>query len=302
MATESKPILEIKNISKSFPGVKALTDINLDITEGEVHAIVGENGAGKSTLMKILCGANQKDAGQIMLFGKETEFTSPQYAIKLGVSCIYQELTVFPLLNVAKNIFLGNLPMNSAGLINLSMLYNEAKKVLDLLELKVLPKTLCKDLSIAQQQMVEIGRAVSRNSRIIIMDEPTSSLTENEKKVLFKVIRMLKEQGVSVLFVSHKLEEVKEISDRITVLRDGCKIITINNEDVTREEIVEYMIGRKITNYFNKTEVNMGDAVLKVEGLSKRNKFRDVSFTVRKGEVVGLYGLIGAGRSEIAEA
>lgn len=291
----------MENISKSFPGVHALRNIDLEIKKGEVHAIVGENGAGKSTLMKILSGAVQKDIGKIILNGTEREIANAQQAIDLGISCIYQELTIFPLLDVAKNIFIGNLPMKGK-IIDIAKLYSDAQKVLELLELKVHPKTLCKDLSIAKQQMVEIGRAVSRNAQIIIMDEPTSSLTDKEKDVLFKIIRMLKEKGVSILYVSHKLEEVKEISDRITVLRDGVKVCVSENADITAEEIVECMIGRKIENYFNKTAAKTGETVLRVEGLTKYGKFKDITFEVKKGEVLGIFGLIGAGRSEIAGA
>jgi ABC-type sugar transport system ATPase subunit len=301
MPDKKEIILKMEDISKTFPGVKALKNIDMEIEKGEVHAIVGENGAGKSTLMKILSGAIQKDKGKIILYGKETEITSAQHAIKLGISCIYQELTIFPLLNVAKNIFIGNMPMRGK-IIDLNKMYAETKKVLELLKLKVSPKTLCRDLSVAQQQMIEIGRAVSRNVQIIIMDEPTSSLTEKEKEVLFRIIRLLKAKGVSVLYVSHKLEEVKEIADRITILRDGTKVKTVSNAQITREEIVENMIGRKMENYFNKETADIGGTGLKVEGLAKQKKFENVSFEVRKGEVLGMFGLVGAGRSEIAGA
>lgn len=301
MPYDPQTVLKMENICKSFPGVRALHNVDLEIKKGEVHAVVGENGAGKTTLMKIISGAIQKDSGKIILYGTEQENANAQQAIDLGISCIYQELTIFPLLDVAKNIFLGNLPMKG-NIINITKLYADTRQVLELLELKVHPKTLCLDLSVAKQQMVEIGRAISRNARIIIMDEPTSSLTDREKDVLFKIIRMLKEKGVSTLYVSHKLEEVKEIADRITILRDGVKVCMSENSDITREEIVECMIGRKIENYFNKTAAKTGETVLKVEGLTKYGKFKDISFDVKKGEVVGIFGLIGAGRSEIAGA
>lgn len=301
MENNHNVILRFENVSKSFPSIKALSNICLDVFEGEVHAIVGENGAGKSTLMKILSGVIRNDTGKLYLYNKETKINSTQHAINLGISCIYQELTIFPLIDIAKNIFLGNLPLNKWNTIKTRSLYSDTQKVLDMLELKVSPKTLCKDLSIAQQQIVEIGRAVSRNIKIIIMDEPTSSLTNNEKEVLFKMIRMLKDKGVSVLYVSHKLEEIEEISDRVTILRDGCKVKTVETEKIAREEIIEYMIGRKIDNYFNKIVVQIGETVLKVENLSRKNQFNNISFEVKKGEVLGFFGLIGSGRTEIME-
>ena len=203
---------------------------------------------------------------------------------------------------MAKNINLGNLPLTQSGTLQRKKMYQDTKEVLTLLKLPVSPKTQCKNLSIAQQQMVEIGRAISREAKIIIMDEPTSSLTDREKEVLFDVIRMLKEKGVCVLYVSHKLEEIKEIADRVTVLRDGQKVITADNRDVTKEQIVEYMIGRKIKNYFGKQEAEIGEVVLEVKNLCRYGKFHDISFSVRSGEVLGFYGLVGAGRTEIADA
>ena len=301
MNQQKAVILEMHGIEKSFPSVKALTHIDLDIMEGEVHAIVGENGAGKSTLMKILAGVLRQDAGTIRMYDQEIEIASAEHAIKLGISCIHQELTVFHLLDVAKNIYLGNLPMKGK-IIDLRKLYLDTQNVLALMELNLSPKTLCRDLSVAQQQMVEIGRAVSRNAKILIMDEPTSSLTEKEKGVLFRIIQTLKEKNVSIFYVSHKLEEVKEISDRITILHDGKKVRTVRTAEVTYTEIVEDMIGRKLENFFHKESAEFGETVLEVEGLSLAGKFSDVSFTLKSGEIVGMFGLIGAGRSEIAGA
>ena len=298
-----KVILKAEKVSKHFPGVQALSELDLDIIEGEVHAVVGENGAGKSTLMKILSGVYHKDSGKITLFGKEEKILSASEALKLGISCIYQELTIVPLLDVAKNLFIGNLPMNKAKVINTRKLYKNAKEVLATLKLNISPNIMARELSIAQQQMVEIGRAISRNARIIIMDEPTSSLTDKEKDILFLVIKHLKEQGISIIYVSHKLDEVKEIADRITILRDGFKVKTVKNSEVTRAEIVEYMIGRKIDKYFVKKEIEIGDdVVLKIEKFTKHDAFIDINFEVKKGEVIGMFGLIGAGRSEIAHA
>lgn len=296
-------ILKVEGVSKSFPGVQALSNLDLDIIEGEVHAVVGENGAGKSTLMKILSGVYHKDSGKIFLFDKEEKLSSTTETLKLGISCIYQELTIVPLLDVAKNLFIGNLPINAARIINIKKLYKDAKEVLATLKMNVPPNTMARDLSIAQQQMVEIGRAISRNARIIIMDEPTSSLTDKEKDILFTVIRHLKERGISIIYVSHKLEEVKEIADRITILRDGFKVKTVRNEEVTKGEIVEFMIGRKLDKYFVKRNVEITEKiVLKVEDFTRQNTFYNINLEVKRGEVVGLFGLVGAGRSEIAQA
>jgi len=296
-------ILKVEGVSKSFPGVQALSNLDLDIIEGEVHAVVGENGAGKSTLMKILSGVYHKDSGKIFLFDKEEKLSSTTETLKLGISCIYQELTIVPLLDVAKNLFIGNLPINAARIINIKKLYKDAKEVLVTLKMNIPPNTMARDLSIAQQQMVEIGRAISRNARIIIMDEPTSSLTDKEKDILFTVIRHLKERGISIIYVSHKLEEVKEIADRITILRDGFKVKTVRNEEVTKGEIVEFMIGRKLDKYFVKRNVEITEKiVLKVEDFTRQNTFYNINLEVKRGEVVGLFGLVGAGRSEIAQA
>jgi ribose transport system ATP-binding protein len=263
-------ILKVEGVSKSFPGVQALSSLDMDIIEGEVHAVVGENGAGKSTLMKILSGVYHKDSGKIFLSGKEEKLSSTTETLKLGISCIYQELTIVPLLDVAKNLFIGNLPLNRAKVINTKKLYKDAKEVLATLKMNIAPNIMAGDLSIAQQQMVEIGRAISRNARIIIMDEPTSSLTDKEKEILFTAIRHLREKGISVIYVSHKLEEIKEIADRITILRDGFKVKTVKNEEVTKGEIVEYMIGRKLDTYFTKKNVEISKIiVLKVENFTR---------------------------------
>ncbi len=302
MAAKKDVILEVKGINKTFPGVKALQDVDLEVIKGEVHAIVGENGAGKSTLMKILTGANTKDSGSYIIEGEEIHLKSVQHSMELGISCIYQELTIVPLLDVAKNIFLGNMPMKNATVIDYDVLYSKAQEILDKLELNVSPKTLAQDVSVAQQQMIEIGRAISRNAKIIIMDEPTSSLTEKETKVLFKVIKSLSAQGISILYISHKLEEVMEIADRVTVMRDGQKIITMQKDETTQDQIVEYMIGRTIDNYFNKVEAKKGQTLLEVKGLTSEGLFEDISFHVKSGEILGFFGLVGAGRSEIMRA
>lgn len=295
-------VLEVKGVSKSFPGVKALTDISLDIRKGEVHAVVGENGAGKSTLMKILTGVYSKDEGEYFIEGQPVELKSVQHSIGLGISCIYQELTIVPLLDVAQNIFLGHTPLKKGKIIDRNRMYREAKEILNKLEMDISVKTLAKDLSIAQQQMLEIGRAISTDSKVIIMDEPSSSLTQKETDILFKVIRTLTIQGIAIIYISHKLEEVMEISDRATVFRDGQKIITMKKDETNKEIIVKHMIGRTIENYFNKVKAEIGDTVLEVKGLTRKDVFNDISFVARKGEVLGFFGLVGAGRSEIMRA
>ncbi len=297
------PVLEVKGISKYFPGVQALGGVDLDIYPGEVHAVVGENGAGKSTLMKVLTGAYQRDEGEYFFEGESVSFTSIHQSIQKGISCIYQELTIVPLIDVAKNLYLGNLPMRSRFQIDYKKLYKDAKQVLEMLELDVPVKTLAKELSVAQHQMLEIGRAVSRNAKIIIMDEPTSSLTEKETQVLFNVIRRLKEKGIGIFYISHKLEEIKEIADRISVFRDGQKITTFpNTQDISADTIIGHMIGRKIENYFNKKTCPIGEVVLEARGLCREGVFKDISFSVRKGEVLGFFGLVGSGRSEVMTA
>lgn len=292
-------ILQVSGIEKYFPGVHALKAVDLDIQKAEVHSIVGENGAGKSTLIKILAGVNKKDAGEYYFEGEKVDLHSVHQAIEMGVSCIYQELTIVPMIDVAQNIFLGNLPMKK-GRVDYKKLYSDSEDMLKILGMDVSPYMLAIELSIAQQQMIEIGRAISRNAKVIIMDEPTSSLTDKEIRILFEVIASLKARGVSVIYISHKLEEVKEISDRITVFRDGEKISTFaNDENATPDMIIQQMIGRKIENYFNKTETEIGDVVLEVKNYARKNKFHKVNFSVRQGEVLGFFGLVGAGRSEI---
>ena len=296
-------VLEVRKISKHFPGVQALGDVDLDIRKGEVHAIVGENGAGKSTLMKVLTGVYKRDAGEYYFEGKPVHLQNIHQSIQMGVSCIYQELTSVPMIDVARNIFLGNLPMKNRFMIDYAKLYKDTAEVLKMLDMDVAPTTLAKDLSIAQHQMLEIGRAVFRNAKVIIMDEPTSSLTDKETMVLFKVIRSLTERGISVFYISHKLEEILEISDRISVFRDGRKVTTFDNDEtVTQDMIISHMIGRNIENYFNKKVCPIGDVVLEARNLSREGAFKDVSFKVHAGEVLGMFGLVGAGRSETITA
>ncbi len=298
-----QPILEVRGITKAFPGVLALNHVDLDIYPGEVHAVVGENGAGKSTLMKVLTGVYTRDEGEYLFEGKPATFRSIQESIDMGISCIYQELTIAPMVSVAKNLFLGHLPTNKFGKIDYKKLNADAQEVLQLLGLNISPRTLACKLSVAQRQMLEIGRAVSRNAKVIIMDEPTSSLSKKEAEVLFDVIRTLKKRGTGIFYISHKLEEITEISDRISVFRDGQNIATFPNDAAaTQERIIQHMIGRTINDYYNKQPHEIGAAVLEAKHLTRRGVFEDVSFDVRSGEVLGFFGLVGAGRSEVITA
>ena len=291
--------LKMQGIHKHFPGVHALDDVSFDVEAGSVHALVGENGAGKSTLMKLISGSLVPDEGSIEVFGEAVRFRSPAEAQHHGISMIHQELTVVPERSVASNIFLGREPRALGGLfIDYRALNTQAKALLDRLDVRVDPTVPISELSIAQQQMVEVAKALSYNARVIIMDEPTSSLTERETATLFRIIRDLRADGITVIYISHRLEEIFEISDRVTVLRDGRTIRTDATADLDEDTIVSSMVGRTIDTIFPKREVEIGETILHVDGLSG-NGFRDVSFSLRKGEILGISGLVGAGRSEM---
>jgi ribose transport system ATP-binding protein len=291
-------ILKMDNICKIFPGVNALKNVSIDTIRGEVHAICGENGAGKSTLIKVLTGVHQKDSGQCFIGGKEVYINTPQEAIDLGVACIYQEMSIVPQLDVAKNIYLGNLPQKH-GFINFKKLYSDTQEILDRLGISVSPKAIAGELSVGQQQMVEIGRALTRNARIIIMDEPTSSLSNKETEILLNLIKTLSKNGVTIIYISHRLDEVMRISNRITVLRDGEKIITLNTADIKKEDLIHHMLGRTLDNMYNKQKTDHGKVVLEAKDLSRNKVFENISFKVKRGEVLGFFGLVGSGRTEI---
>ena len=295
----AKYILKLENVSKAFPGVKALNKINFNLRKGEVHSLVGENGAGKSTLLKILAGAYKKDEGSIILEGKEVEITDPKHAHDSGISVIYQEFNLIPNLSIAGNIFMGRMPCKNSGFIDFKKLYKESELFLKKIGMKKDPRILVEELSVAEQQMVEIAKSLSFSSRIIIMDEPTSALTESEKGTLFKIIKELKSKGVSIIFISHIIEEVLEISDRVTVLRDGNYVGTLNASDTNPGKIVQMMVGRKLKDFYPKTETKKGEIVLEVKNLTKKSKYADISFKLHEGEVLGFAGLVGAGRAEV---
>ena len=297
-------LVRMEGIDKSFPGVHALDQCRFDLRSGEVHALVGENGAGKSTLMKILAGIYPKDAGHIWINGHEVEMHGPRSALALGISMIHQELNLMPHLTVAQNVFIGREPRRGVSFVlDDDALNQETQRLFDMMHLKLDPQTKVADLTVAKQQMVEIAKALSYNSQVLIMDEPTAALTETEIDELFTIIRQLRARGVGVIHISHRLEELKQISDRITVMRDGHTIDTVQTVDVGIDEIIRMMVGRTI--YESSPEVPEGrdqEIVLEVRNLNRGNHLRDINFQLKKGEILGFAGLMGAGRTEVARA
>jgi len=296
------PVLEMRHIRKTFPGVVALDDVDFELRRGEVHILLGENGAGKSTLMKILSGAYQKSAGQIFLEGAEVAIKNPRHAQTLGISTIYQEFNLIPHLSVGENIFLGREPARLPGLIDQRTIFQEATRALSGLGLTVNPRKLVKELRVAEQQMVEVAKALSLDARILIMDEPTAALTEHEIGELFTTVRKLKDKGVAIVYISHRMEELFEIGDRVTVLRDGRTVGTYDVRGMNKSELIRLMVNRELTELFPKEKAIRGAEVLRVEGLSTKGGLKDISFTLHKGEVLGIAGLLGAGRTELARA
>jgi len=297
----TKPyILECSGIYKAFGGTQALADVQLHVKSGEVHALMGENGAGKSTLMKCVIGLHQQDQGAIVFEGKPYTVRGPVEALEAGISMIHQELNPEPHLTIAESIFLKREDTNGIFL-NKKKQNERAKEILKKFGFPYGPKTLMKELTLAQVQMIEIIKAVSCNSRLIIMDEPTSSLDSEETEHLFRTIRELKEKGVAVIYISHRMEEIFEICDRVSVFRDGSYIDCLDMEEVTRDKLISLMIGRQVDNVFPKTDCEIGEVVFKAEGISGKG-FEDISFEVHKGEILGISGLVGSGRSETMRA
>ncbi len=300
--TEAAPALRMTGICKAYPGVRALSGVDLEVQRGEVHVLLGENGAGKSTLMKILSGAVNRDAGGIEMDGRIVEIESPRQAHGLGVRTIYQELTLVPYLSAAENIFLGREPRRLPGVIDVRRMRGEAARLLGSLGVRIDPDRPVRELGIAQQQMVEVAKALDEQARIFIMDEPTSALTDSEISGLFAVIGRLTARGASVIYISHRLEEVKRIGHRVTVLRDGRWIATHDVGDVEIPQMIRLMANRELAEHFPKRRVQRGVELLRVAGLCRRGVLHDVSLTVHRGEVVGVAGLLGAGRTELARA
>ena len=298
---ENKIFFEMRGISKSFPGVKALDNVGFSVAEGEIRALVGENGAGKSTLMKILNGNYKKDCGQILIDGQEVDITNPQVADAHGITIIFQELNLVDELSIAENIFAGRLA-KKGKLVNWKELNNRAKELLNRVSFDVDPRKLVGSLTVAEKQMVEIAKALSRNSRIILMDEPSATLTKKELDALFEIIRDLKRSGIAVIYISHRMEEIFEICETVTVMRDGQIIGTKDVSGVTSDELVEMMVGREVNSAYPKRDVQIGEEVLRVEHLCRKDRKQDVAFSLHKGEVLGIAGLVGAGRTEIMRA
>lgn len=299
---EKKVSLKMTGISKSFPGVKALEKVNLTAYAGEVMALLGENGAGKSTLMKILSGVYTKDEGKIEIDGKEVNIKNINDSEKMGIGIIHQELSVLSNLTIAENIFLGNEKVNKmTGIINKKEETERAKRFLDQVGCSEDPNTLVSEISVGEMQMVEIAKALAKNTNIIIMDEPTTALTDVETKKLFEVIKSLKERNFAVIYISHRMEEIFEICDRITVLRDGKFVGECKVKDVNNDKLIAMMVGRKIEDQFPYRKEKAGNVELEVKNLSCTNKIENISFTVRDGEILGISGLMGAGRTELAK-
>ena len=294
-------LLELKNVSKSFPGVKALDRVNLKLRSGSVHALCGENGAGKSTLMKIINGIYKMDEGEIWYKGEQIIPKSPGAMLDMGVATIHQELSPLPNMTVAENIFLGREPQDAAGMINWKKLWSDTEILMERFGFRYDPKAMMGDLTVSDIALIEIVKAISRNASVIIMDEPTSSITDSEVHILFENIRKLKASGVGIIYISHKLDEIFEICDEVTIFRDGQWVYSGAIQTITKNEIIRRMVGREITEQFPKTPAKIGPVVMELKHFSGK-RFHDINFQVRAGEIVGFAGLVGAGRSELFRA
>lgn len=300
MSANKSPILEVEGVSKRFGGVQALKEVDFDVRCGEVHALVGENGAGKTTLINILGGIVERDSGRIQYKDRQIQFENPRQAIEAGIAIIHQELAMMPQLNVIENVYMGRMPSNY-GSIRWKEAERDSREMLNVVGLDIDPKRLVGELTISQRQLVEIAKALSMNASLLIMDEPNSSLSENETERLFEVIERLKQRDVAIIFVSHKIEEVLQIADRISVLRDGQYRGTMLKAEATVDKIIHMMVGRELLRELQKDGHEIGPVRLEVSGLTS-DKFKDVSFNIREGEIVGFAGLVGAGRSDVAKA
>ena len=284
-----------------FPGVKALDDVHFQLKPGEVHALMGENGAGKSTLIKTITGVHKQEKGEMFFEGEKVDLKSPKDAQKLGIAAIYQNVTCYPDLSVTENIFLGHEEIGKSKRILWKNMHQKAKELLDQLSADFSPKTMMGALSVAQQQIVEIAKALSTNAKVIIMDEPTAALTKRECENLYRITEKLRDDGVAVIFISHKFEDMDRLASRVTVFRDAKYIGTWDVNEITKDKLIEAMVGRKITQFFPKKDAKIGKEILRVEGLCSLGLFRDVSFSLKEGEILGLTGLVGAGRTEVCE-
>ena len=296
----SESVLELRNITKIFPGVRALDKVQFDLKPGEIHALMGENGAGKSTFIKVITGVHQAEEGEMYLNGEKVRFKNTKDAQKAGIAAIYQHVTAYPHLTVAENIFMGH-HKKKFGMIQWNWMYAEADKYLAELNADFSSRTIMGNLSVAQQQMVEIAKALSMNARILIMDEPTAALTKRESEELYRIARKLRDEGVSIIFISHRFEDMYALATRVTVFRDAKYIGTYDVDAITNADLITAMVGREIKDLFPKPEIEIGKEVLRVEGLCRTGYFKDVSFAVHKGEILGLTGLVGARRTEVVQ-
>nr|WP_308741958.1 sugar ABC transporter ATP-binding protein [uncultured Anaerocolumna sp.] len=302
MEVQKQPIVAMKQIVKEFPGVRALSGVDLDILSGEVHALVGENGAGKSTIIKILMGVYTKTEGDIYVEGVKRDIKSPLHAQHLGLGAVYQDVNLAQHLSVAENFFMGQLPKTKIGTVNYKRMYKETKDTLDSIKVYVNPKALIRTLSVAQQEMIAIGKIMHQKAKVVIFDEPTALLTNDETKQLFNIIEKLKSEGVGILYVSHRMEEIFAICDRATVFKDGTLVETVNIKDTTEDNLIAMMVGRNVEDMYRIEHGTPGKTILKVENISRGNAFRNISFEVKKGEIFGMFGLVGSGRTEIVRS
>lgn len=302
MAASEMFILEARQVTKLFPGVRALDKVDFQLRPGEIHALVGENGAGKSTLMHILGGVFPPDSGSILIGSRKVTLNSPYEAARAGISVVYQELSLVPSLSIAENIFANRQPSKRGDLIDWQRLYARTAEMLALFHLDLDPRQAVRELSSGKQQMIEILKAISYRPKVLILDEPTSSLSQTEANTLFDVLRSLKREGISIIFITHHLQEIFAVADRVTVFRDGRHVITADIDKTNEDEIVTSMVGRKLADVYGKRTHDIGEEYFRVEGLTRRGVFTDVNLAIRRGEIVGLAGLVGSGRTELARA
>lgn len=296
----SKTVIELKNVTKIFPGVIALDNMSMSLKAGEIHGLIGENGAGKSTLIKVMTGVHSPEKGQIIYNGSPTKFSGPLDAKEKGIACVYQELNIAKELSITDNLFMGRYIKKKNGFLDYKYMNEKTKEIMaDLGQEDMDIAKTCGELGIGQQQMVEIGRAILGDSKVIILDEPTSSLGESETQLLFDIVRKLKNMGKAILFVSHKLEEIFELCDVVSVMRDGKHIITLPSKETTKDQLISYMVGRTLDDFYPKVKSNPGEVALEVRDLTSSAEYRNISFTARYGEILGFAGLVGAGRTEL---
>lgn len=302
MEENSLPLVEFQNISKSFPSVQALDDVSFDIKAGEVHALVGENGAGKSTLIKILMGVYTKDSGSTLINNESIDVKSPFHAQSLGLGAVYQDVNLAPHLSVAENFFMGNLLTNKMGIVDQELMEHKAKEILDSIDVKIDPSTIVSNLSVAGQEMVSIAKIIHQNSQVVVFDEPTALLTGEETEQLFDIIEKMRKENKGIIYISHRLEEIFRISDRVTVLKDGKKVKTLNTKDTNEDELISLMVGRDLGSLYEINTHTTDETILEVNNLAVDEKFSNINFNVYKGEIFGMFGLVGSGRTEIVRS